>query len=198
MTPIKPRHPHQMEDVSDLTVGDRYAFVSASLDAEGTCVGIDVNMRVIAGVMSDTVERAAAGGHRRARWDLTRYRLAGKLSEVPISALLDDNALNHVTDTMLATVHLDGWSGAMDKGQFRTLAYWTKQRMWSDWDYAATFFNCHIERAGLCKPCKPHVVVPEDLWLADPRIHGACDESSAAIKRSVQTRTDENLRRVFN
>ena len=184
----KRRHPHQVADVSDLTVGDRYAFVSSYLNAGGACVGIDGNIRVIAGVMSDTVERAAAK-----RCDLTRYRLAGKLSEVPISALLDDNALNHVTDTMFVTVHLDGWSGAANKGQWRTLAYWTKQRMWSDWDYAAVYFNVHIEHLNRC-----NIVVPEDLWLADPRIHGACDESPTDIERSVQTRTDDNLRGVFS
>ena len=193
----KCKHPHQVMDISQLTVGVRYAFVGARKSADGTYPDVDIHARVmvIAGVVSDTIALAQQAGLDPMQLNQLRH----DVPNITMSALLGD-VLGHVTSTDFVTVHQDGWGYVAynAKVDHPTLAYWTAQRIWRGWDLAATYFNCsgpeHITTPG--RDC---IVVPEDLWLADPRIHAVYDESPTDLDgRSVQTRMDENLRHVFS
>ena len=79
----------------------------------------------------------------------------------------------------------------MDVGR-QTLVYWNERRLWRGWDYVGSY----LDRPGPEIYERECIVVPEIRWLADPRIRAVCDDAMD-IKRSVQTRTDDNLRHVF-
>lgn len=203
------KHPYQVMVISQLAVGDRYAFVSARPSTDGTYPDEEVNVsiKVMAGVMSDTIDRGLQTG-----WDLAGLRLDGTMisSVIPISAVLGVRfgdvlgriQFGNVHRDGFVTVHQDGWNDTYDKNDHPTLAYWTAQRIWRGWDYVGSYldcpaFNCSGSKHTITHKCV-RVVVPEDRWFADPRIHAVCDDATDSdIERSVQTRTDNNLRHVF-
>ena len=200
----KRKHPYQIMDISQLTVGARYAFVSAYANGD-----IYARVMVMAGVMSNTIARA-----RRTGWNLVQLRLDGTMisSNIPMSALnpisgssrLDD--LSHVTFSNVhqdgfVTVHQDGWNDTHDNEDRPTLAYWTAQRIWRGWDYANSCLSCSGPEKIITSE-HDLIVVLEGFWLADPRIHAACDEaacdeSPTDTEQSMRAKMDDNLRHAF-
>jgi len=194
-------------DASELTLGARYAFVSAwpkdSMYPDGN---VHASIRIMAGVVSNTVKQAASRG-----WDITKFRktTGGGFSEsIPLETLLDDN-FGPRAGAEIVTVHQDGWSETGDKGDRPTLTYWTAGRekksiFWRGWDHVITYLGSP-EPVSSHSPGHHCIVVPEDRWLADPMLHVLADpglrtpddDSPADFERRMRAKRDKAMRGFF-
>jgi len=191
------RHPHQVMEIAELSVGGIYAFVTVRGGDDPNCT-----MRTVAALVPDTIGLAERRG-----WDpdVLRDRRGGptlyqKLA--PLDALLD--APPHA-DAEILTVHLDGWSENGDTGDWPTLSYWAERGgrvVWRGWDEANTYCLDSDPRPKPYRKDGDHcIVVPQKRWLADPRLHAAiadpAGESAADFERRMRRKTDEAMRRFF-
>jgi len=180
------RHRHQILEPSGLTIGVKYAFVTAYPDNPNSPWA---TTRVLADVISDTLQQASRRG-----WDLAKFRspYAGGFSEaIPLDSLLLLNA--HVGEDAV-TLHEDGWSEHSDTGHIPTLTYWSAaKRMWCGWDHVITYLGSP-EPVNDKHYYKPHycIVVPEDRWLADPQLRAV--ESAADFEQKMRARMHEAMR----
>ncbi len=193
----KRRHPHQVMDVTELTIGARYAFVSSYRGI--TYQDIDVTMRLMVGVMSNTAKQASQRGS-----DLMKFQNPGQrgfFGTLPLEALLNDDFGPHA-GAEIVTVHQDGWNERGDRGDQPTLTYWAEiGHMWRGWDHVSTYFGPLEPKPKSTHDIHNHcIVVPEDRWLADPRLHAAVepdDVSPADFEQRMRSKRDKAMRRLL-
>jgi len=193
------RHPHQVMEIAELSVGGVYAFVSVWDGEDPNCT-----MRTVAALVPDTIGLA-----KRRGWnpDMLRTRpgeptLYQRL--LPLETLLDGAPL--LANAEILTVHLDGWSEQGDTGDCPTLSYWAESGgriVWRGWDEANMYcLDSDPQPKPYRKGDRHCIVVPWRHWLDDPPgLHAAvadpAGESAADFDRRMRAKRDEAMRRFF-
>ncbi len=179
--------------MSELVVGERYAFVHACQSGNHF-----VFHYAMGGVVADSAAAARRLGH-----DLNHGFLLGSKDEPQVEMLIAAPATGPVV-----TVHMDGWhAGCSVLASSPVLVYWRqKYGCRTGWDLLTTYFG-PPEKEYDDHHC---LVVPVREWDADPRLHVATwsnpdgvverassAESAAGWERRMRARAHAAMARML-